>query len=174
MPLAEAESYLDHLTSCSPCYRDFSQRREAYRLRRMRTILAVAASVLIVAAIATWSVVRTQNNVSVARTVVVDLRNRSIARGTEPLPTEPPLEIARNVSHLDVYLPLGSDGGSYDFRIIARKGDPLFSGGGVAKIQEGITSLPVDVNLSSASPGLYILQLRKAGSEWNSFPLRVR
>jgi hypothetical protein len=29
MPLLEAEKWLDHLTSCSPCYRDFCQFRVA-------------------------------------------------------------------------------------------------------------------------------------------------
>jgi hypothetical protein len=27
VPLSEAENWLDHLTSCSPCYRDFCQFR---------------------------------------------------------------------------------------------------------------------------------------------------
>ncbi len=31
MPLPEAEKWLDHLTTCSPCYRDFCQFRIAYR-----------------------------------------------------------------------------------------------------------------------------------------------
>ena len=32
MPLAQAEPWLNHLTSCSPCYRDFNQFREAHQL----------------------------------------------------------------------------------------------------------------------------------------------
>jgi hypothetical protein len=31
MPLVEAEKWLDHLTSCSPCYRDFCQLQVARR-----------------------------------------------------------------------------------------------------------------------------------------------
>ena len=31
MPLVEAEKWLDHLTSCSPCYRDFCHLRVAHR-----------------------------------------------------------------------------------------------------------------------------------------------
>lgn len=175
MPLSQAETYLDHLTSCSPCYRDFSQLREAYRRRRRQLIFAVAASVLIVAAIATWAFIyRHGSNLQVARSVVVDLRNHSMARGTEPLPSEPPLEISRSVSHLDIYLPLGSSDGPYDFRISTTRGEVLRTGSGFAKVQEGITALPVDVNVSSVSPNLYILQIRKVGSEWNSYSLRLR
>jgi hypothetical protein len=175
MPLSQAETYLDHLTSCSPCYRDFSQLREAYRRRRRQLMFAVAASVLIVAAIATWAVIyRHGSNLQVARSVVVDLRNHSMARGTEPLPSDPPLEISRSVSHLDIYLPLGSSDGPYDFRIANTREEVLRTGSGFAKVQEGITALPVDVNLSSVSPDLYILQIRKVGSEWNSYSLRLR
>jgi len=174
MPLAEAEKWLDHLGSCSPCYRDFSQLREAYRHRRTRMIFAVAASVLIVAAIATWAVVRRQNNMQIARTMVVDLRSRSMARGTEPLPTEPPLEVGHNVSRLEIYLPLGSSEGPYDLRVSNLNGEPLFTGAGIAKIQQGITSLSVEINLSTAKPGLYVLQLRRVGSQWNSYALRIR
>jgi hypothetical protein len=52
MPLSEAEKWLDHLTSCSPCYRDFLELQAGYRHRRMRTILAIAASILIVVGVA--------------------------------------------------------------------------------------------------------------------------
>jgi hypothetical protein len=33
MPLVQAEKWLDHLGSCSPCYRDFCQFQAAYRGR---------------------------------------------------------------------------------------------------------------------------------------------
>jgi hypothetical protein len=174
MPLSQAESYLDHLTSCSPCYRDFLQLQREHRQRRTRMIFAVAASVLIVAAIATWAAIRGHDNVQVAQSVVVDLRNRSLTRGTDSMPSEPPLEISRNASRLDIYLPLGSGDGPYDLRVSTANGEALLTREAVAKIEQGITSLRVDVSLSTASPGLYVLELRKAGSEWNSYPLRIQ
>src|SRR5689334_1352000 len=50
----------------------------------MRMIFAVAASILIVVGVTTWAV-PCQNNEHLAR-AVVDLRDRSMARGTEPPP----------------------------------------------------------------------------------------
>jgi hypothetical protein len=135
-------------------------------------IFAVAATVLIVVGLATWAMLRRHNNEQIAR-AVVDLRDRSIARGTEPPPNETPIEIGRKVSQLDIYLPLGSSDGPYDIRIVTSKGVALFAGEGLARVREGITSLSVDANLPSINPGSYTLQVRKAGSEWNSFPLRV-
>src|SRR5258706_9171972 len=48
MPLSEAQKWLDHLGSCSPCYGDFSQFREAQERSRRRTLLAIAAGILLV------------------------------------------------------------------------------------------------------------------------------
>ena len=97
-----------------------------------------------------------------------------MARGTEPQPGEPPLQVSRNVSHLEIYLPLGSSDGAYDVRLTDLRGEAFFAGAGTAEVQQGVTLLPVHISLAAASPGLYVLQLRKVGSEWNSYPLRIK
>src|SRR5258707_15143045 len=83
MPLSEAEAWLDHLGSCSPCYNDFSQFRSAYGRRRMRRLLALAASILIVAGLAGWALFPKQKKPLATEIAMLDLRNRSIPRGTE-------------------------------------------------------------------------------------------
>ena len=174
VPLAEAEPWLDHLTSCSPCYRDFSQFRAAYELRRKRTLLAVAPSILIVASIAGWALAHRHEGPQYAQSAVLDLRNRSVSRGTEPNPGEPPLELSREVTHLNIYLPLGSPEGPYEVRIVGLSGEPLASTNGIAKVSNYIPMLPVTVNLTSSRPGGCILQVRKSGLEWSSYPLVLR
>ena len=174
MPLAEAEKWLDHLTSCSPCYREFSELQAGYRHRRMQTILAIAASILIVVGVAGWALFFRQKGPLVVQTAVLDLRNRSIPRGTEPNPGEQPLEVSREVRHLDVYLPLGSAEGPYEMRIATTAGSEVFATRGVASLKDGLTSIQAVVHLSSASPGQYVFQVRRPGSEWNSYPLMLR
>jgi hypothetical protein len=174
MPLPEAEKWLDHLTSCSPCYGDFSQFQAAHQRRRRQRLLAIAASILIVVCLAGWAFFIRQKEPLVAQTAVLDLRNRSIPRGTEPNSAEAPLEIGHNVSHLEIYLPLGSAEGSYEVSITNQRGSPVFTGNGIANVREGITSISLDVNLSWAGPGLYVLRLRKVGSEWISYPMTLR
>jgi hypothetical protein len=171
--LSQAGPLLDHLTSCSPCYRDFLGLQAKYRQRRTRMIFAVAASVLIVVGLATWVTLRRDNNAQIAR-AVVDLRDRSAARGTGPHSNEMPIEIFRNVLNLEVYLPLGSSEGSYEFRVVTDAGQTVSSAAGIAKVKSGITSLRLSVNISSARPGPYTLQLRKVGSDWSSYPLQIR
>jgi hypothetical protein len=172
MPLSEAEKWLDHVTSCSPCYRDFLQLQADYRQRRTRMIFAVAASALIVVGVATWAMLRRHSNEQIVH-AVVDLRDRSLARGTEPPPTEPPLEIPRNAYHLDIYLPLGSSDGPYDVRVTSVQGEAFVSGAGEARIEQGATVLRVNVGAFRAAPGKYLLQIRKQASEWVSFPLQI-
>ena len=135
-------------------------------------IFAVAASVLMVVGLATWAMLR-QHNQQLAR-AVIDLRDRSMARGTEPPPTEPPLDIPRNASHLKIYLPLGSSDGPYDVRIASIRGEPLVSGTEEAQIEQGITVLRVELRASGVAPGKYLLQIRKQASEWVSFRVQVR
>ena len=154
MPLAGAEQWLDHLGSCSPCYGDFSQLRKAFELRRKRTFLAVAASILVAAGIAGWVLVQRHNEPLVAGTAVLDLRYRSVPRSTEPNLAEPPLEVSRAATRWDIYLPLGSREGAYDLRLSTQAGEPVFDRKSLAVVRQGITALPVEVNLSSTNPGI--------------------
>jgi len=174
MPLSESERWLDHLGSCSPCYTDFSAFRAAYQRYRTRSGLAIAASILIVAILAGWALFLRQEEPLVAQTAVLDLRNRSIPRGTETNPAEPPLEIAHNVAHLKIYLPLGSSEGLYDVRIVTATEESVVTTSGTAKLKDHVTVLEVWISLSSTHPARYILQVRKTGSEWNSYPLFMR
>jgi hypothetical protein len=174
MPLAEAEKWLDHLTSCSPCYRDFTELQAGYRHRRVQAVLAIAASILIVVGVAGWALFFKQKGPSAVQTAVLDLRNRSVPRGGELNPGEQPLEVSREVKRLNVYLPLGSAEGAYELRVAITTGSAIFTTNGVASVKDGVTSIETAVDLSSASSGRYVLQIRKPNSEWNSYPLLLR
>jgi hypothetical protein len=174
MPLTETEKWLDHLTSCSPCYRDFTQFQAAYQRRRTQTLLAIAASILVGAGVAGWALFLRQNGPLVTQTAVFDLRNYSIPRGTEANPAEPPLEITRNVSQLEIYLPMGSSEGPYDVRIVAQSGETLVALRATCKLEGGISLIRTAVILSSLRPGRYNLQIGRLGSEWNTYALVLR
>jgi hypothetical protein len=171
MPLSEAEKWLDHLTSCSPCYRDFSQLRVAERQRRTRTLLAMAAGILIIAGLASWAWFARQREPFVAQTAVIDLRSRSVARGSESNPIEPPLEVSRKATRWIIYLPLGSSVGPYDLRLLTSSGEPLVTMTSIATISNGIASLQVSMDVSSARPGRYVLEIRKLDLQWKSYAL---
>src|SRR5260370_6755514 len=83
VPLVEAEPWLDHLTSCSPCYRDFSQFRDAYQFRRMTILFAIVASVLIVASVSWWVLVQKYRKRDLNKTAVLNLKASPVPRGTQ-------------------------------------------------------------------------------------------
>lgn len=174
MPLSEAEKWLDHLGSCSPCYCDFSRFRDAYRHRRRQTLVAIAASILVVVSIGVWALVQWHNKTQISQTAVLDLRNLSVARGVEPSPEVKPLEVSREASRLSILLPLGSSEGQYDVRIATPSGKSVVTANGMAKFKNGATTLQTAMKLSSVSTGAYVLQIRKAGLEWSSYPLVLR
>jgi hypothetical protein len=174
MPLAEAEKWLDHLGSCSPCYKDFSELRNDREVQRKRALLAIAASILVAVGIASWILIRRHNESLVAQTAFVDLRNNSVSRSPEPNPEDKPLELRRGFSQLNIYLPLGSPEGAYEVRIMTASGDSLLTAAGTAWLNDGVTSLQVRGKLSLARPGQCILQFRKLPSEWSSYPLVLR
>ncbi len=174
MPLSEAQKWLDHLGSCSPCYADFKRFQEAFERQRRQRWLAAAAGILLAVVVLGWALLHKRNESFVAQTAVLDLRDRSVARGGEPTPGEQPLELSRRVKHLNVYLPLGSAEGPYELRIAITTGSAIFTTNGVASLKDGVTSIEAAVDLSSASSGRYVLQIRKPNSEWTSYPLLLR
>lgn len=107
-------------------------------------------------------------------TAVLDLRERSVARGQNPSDTgQAPLEIPRTAKHLVLDLPIGSKEGPYDVGLITDTGDELLRATGTAELRDHITRLRVDVDLSSIRPGTYSLGVRQRSLEWTRYPIRV-
>ena len=174
MPLSEAEKWLDHLTSCSPCYDDFLRLRVSQKRRRTRTLLAIAAGILIVMCLAGWAWFARQGSPVVAQTAVLDLRNRSVARGGEPNPSDLPLQISRKARHWTIYLPLGSSDGPYDVRLVTPSGEALLETSGVAKLTNGVTILEISAALPSHRSGRYFLHLGRNSSREASYMVELK
>jgi hypothetical protein len=174
MPLDEAEKWLDHLGSCSPCYSDFSEFRKPHELRKKRSLLAIAASILVVAGITGWVLLQRHNETLVAQTAVLDLRNRSVPRGTEPNPAEPRLMVSRAAAHWNIFLPFGSDAGPYEILLFGGSGELLLSTQADAKLTDGVALIQISVDLSSRSPGQCVLRLTRNGSRESSYVVELR
>jgi hypothetical protein len=172
LALAQAAPFIDHITACSPCFGDVRRLREA-TIRRRRILVAVAASVLLVASVLGWRLLERSHENQMAQTAVLDLRNLSVARGSQPAPQALPLKIRATASRLNIYLPLGSSGGDYEVRIINSSGDTIVAAMGAAQLQGQLTVLVVPVAVSLVPPGDYVLQVRKKDSEWISYPVLV-
>ena len=117
---------------------------------------------------------RARHSVEATDTAVLDLRERSVARGQNPSDTgQALLEIPRTAKHLVLDLPIGSKEGSYDVGLVTDSGNQIVSATGTAQLRNHVTVLQVDVELSSVRPGAYSLGVRQPNLEWTRYPIHV-
>jgi len=118
--------------------------------------------------------VRARHSVEATDTAVLDLRERSVARGQSQADAgQARLEIPRSTKHLLLSLPIGSKEGPYDVGLFADTGDQLLRATGRAELDDHIMGLRVDVDLSSIRPGEYSLGVRQPSLGWTRYPIRV-
>ena len=173
VPLSEADRWLTHFSSCSPCFQEFTQFRKRAVVRR-RTQIWLAAAAVFIFAIAGWFLVRSRPQVQTGAVVVLDLRGRATVRGENPPETsQSPLEVPRNAKTLNLELPIGSSEGPYDVALLNPSGAELFRTSATAKFEDHIVVLRADIDLAGVSPGSYFLGLRQRGLEWMKVPIRV-
>jgi hypothetical protein len=112
--------------------------------------------------------------VQTSATVLLDLRERSLARGENPTGAkEVALEIPRTARHLIVDLPIGSKEGSYDLALLNEAGDEVSRTTGTATLEDHVVILRADIDMRILSPGFYFVGLRQLGPEWSRYLTRV-
>jgi hypothetical protein len=172
--LTEAEPWLDHLGSCSPCFQEFKEFRRQSAIQRRRVLIWVATAAVVLFAVGGWLWVRARHSVESTETAVLDLRERSVARGQNPSDSvQAPLEIPRSTKHLVLDLPIGSKEGPYDVGLLTETGDEILRATGIADLHDHVTGLRVEVDLSSIRPGEYSLGVRPRSLDWSRYPVRV-
>ena len=143
-------------------------------MQRRRVLILVATAALLLFAVGGWLLVRTRRSVDTTDTAVLDLRERSVARGQSQAGAgQAPLEIPRSLKHLVLDLPIGSKEGPYDVGLLTDTGDQLLHATGMAELRDHIPNLRVDVDLSGIPPGVYLLGVRVPSREWTRYPIRV-
>ena len=172
--LAEVDPWLDHLSSCSPCYQEFTELREKAASQRRRTQVWFAVAAVLVFTVAGWLWVRAHQQVQPTETAVLDLRGLSVARGENPTQAEQrPLELHQSAKHLILDLPIGSKEGAYDVALLSETGARVLVTGGTAQLQDHFVRLQADVDVGGILPGQYFLALRQPGLVWTRYPVRV-
>ena len=172
--LTEAEPWLDHLGSCSPCFQEFKEFRQQSAIQRRRALILVATAAVLLFAVGGWLWVRARRPVEATDVAVLDLRERSVARGQSQADAgQVPLEISRTTKHLVLDLPIGSKEGAYDVGLFTEAGDQILRATGMAQLHDHVTDLRVDVDLTSVRTGAYSLGLRQANLEWTRYPIQV-
>jgi hypothetical protein len=193
MPVQDAA--WEHITHCSPCYREFlgfrAELADARRrlVRRNRIVLATALAAAGIAGILIWTrgshgsqpppVVAREMQAPGVNTLVakVDLQPFSPARSEGNAAAQSAQVAAtldRQVVQLELSLPIGSDDGTYEVRIMDGQLHSLMSRSASAALTDHVTTLSVTLDLSTLAPGSYVLGLKGPESGWRTYPIAVR
>ncbi len=175
IPLSQADQWLNHLSSCTPCFQDFRRFcAEAAAGKRRVFQMALAAAAVLLIIIGGLLFLRSRPSVQTA-TVTIDLRERTVARGENPPETnQSPIELSRQAKHLVLDLPVGSKEGNYELAVLRTGGEAIRSATGVAQLENHTVVLNANMDLAGVSPGSYFLGVRLPGLEWSRYPARVK
>ncbi len=172
--LSDAEPWLKHLSSCSPCFQEFSDFRKVAAGQRRRKYAFLSAAAVLIIAVAGWLWVKTQHSGPSTETQVVDLRNVPAVHGQNPIQSDQhPLELHRWCKHLILDLPNGSKEGHDEVALLSETGAAVLGASGTARSDDKGVILEVDLDVSKVQPGQYFLGLRQPGEEWTRYPVRV-
>ncbi len=176
----------DHLSKCSPCYREFRalQQTEAARQKaavsRKRLLYVVAAAAVVLAIAGSWFVIRRPGNTTTPPTTQavqiarLDLRPFSVTRSDERTKDAPPLVLSRARLSVTILLPVGSEPGSYDVQLLDSSLQSRATSTGTANIVDFVTTLATTLDTSALPEGSYQLAVRHQGEDWRMFPAQLR
>jgi hypothetical protein len=182
----------EHLSKCSPCYREMRaiQQAEGIRPADERPAArpwwpAAAAAVLVVAAGLAWFVYggrqpgptrAPEQVVAQAEPVAItlDLRKYSVTRSDEPAAELPPLVLPRAKVNLTLLLPTGSEPGEYEVRVVSPDGRVVSESSGTAQMQNYVTMLNAELNLQPLEAGDHRLTIRRSQEQWQHFDVKLR
>jgi hypothetical protein len=124
LPLTEVRRWLDHLSTCSPCFQQSSEfRKEAERQRRRRRWTAAGGTAIVLLAIAVWLWMHTRK----PATEVLDLRQVPAVNPQSPTAQEQQtLLLYRWARHLTIELPAGSKPGIEEVAIFSETDVEIF------------------------------------------------
>lgn len=168
------DSIYAHIVGCSPCFREMRAERQARaRARKARVLAVAAAAVVALIAGASWWMVQPPSASPVVATRI-DLRPFAVMRGDAQPPPPSPVVIPRGRLDATILLPLGSEPGTYEVQLRDESLSIPAMTNGEASLRDSVTTLRVTLDTAALPAGTYQLEVRRVGSGWRSFPVRLR
>jgi len=187
IPLEETGDMIDHIGTCSPCFTQYWEYRRGHKRRRTVQVLFVCLG--IIALVGTlvsrvgWplrpqskeerEIAKDLPKPQVYRHLVFDLRAWSSPRSERPADARPQLRLPREPVQLSIYLPIGSEDGTYDVQLRRPPEPPSLEIRGEARLRDHIEILEVKLDTSTLAPGSYLLRLRRAAAGWSEYPVQL-
>ena len=174
--LADAEPWLKHLSSCSPCFQEFSNFRvEAASLRRRRYAIAGVAAALVLS-IAGWLWMWALQTNRSMDTEILDLRDLTVAVDQDVERADKhPLQLHRSTKHLILKLPaeIHKEGQALEVAVLKETDDAVLVSHGATHLEGELAVLTVDLDVGSVQRGHYYLGIRHPGANWIRCPLLI-
>ncbi len=189
---------VSHVVTCSPCFQEYTRLRRLSVL--MRSIRVTAASLAVLAVLfaavrVVWNYTRGRGEPSISQkrraepqpraatpqtpapiaplAMTVDLSSFSTTRGAEAKESPNKIHLPSRLLRVNFLLPVGMEPGEYAIRLKDSAGIVLKEAHLVGRLNNGITSVEVDIDLSAASRGSFSLMIRPPALRWRTFPVLV-
>lgn len=188
-PRPTRDAAWEHVTHCSPCYREFFDLRKEVKRRlelehrhvvRRRAALGGIVVVLAGAGVAAYEIFERSGLGPSAQpgpyqSALLDLKNASMTRGAEGQSrrTQPRILPAKRLD-LTILLPIGSEPGPYDIQLLKDVDKPLLNASSNASVEHGITVLRIKLDLSRQNPGSFLIGLRQPPLDWTYYPVTIK
>jgi hypothetical protein len=187
--LTLADLPASHIVSCSPCFQEYERLRRASLLLRGVRIASVslaAVALLFVTARFVWNHASPKINQTITKRLPtkrqqphivplllkVDLAAFSPTRGDGNAGFEK-IHFPRKLLRAQFLLPLGMEAGEYEIRLQDSAGGVAIDAPAVGRVNDGITSVELDIDLANTTQRNFTLMIRPRGSSWRRFPLQV-
>ncbi len=189
---------LSHVVTCSPCFQEYARLRWMSVL--MRSIQVAAASLVVVAALfvavrVVWNYTRGRGEPSISQkrqpgpqsraanpqprapiaplAMTVDLASFSPTRGDEAKDSPNKIHLPPKLLRVSFLLPIGMEPGEYALRLKDSAGIVLKEAHLLGRLNNGVTSVEVDLDFSTTSRGSLSLMIRPPALRWRTFPVLV-
>src|SRR4051794_34166109 len=174
----KADDVWEHITHCSPCYAEFLAYKDQFRLKRQhevrvrrRTVLGLAAAAAV--GVPVVLITRRDESVIIAEW---DLEKYAPSRSlNEDNQNRPPFRAPLKRGRIRARLPLGTDAGTYQIEVRRTEEAPaLKTAEGNARIVDGHTILPFEMDFADLPAGSYFAAIGGHGRSWRVQPLVLR
>ena len=189
---------VSHVVTCSPCFQEYARLRRMSIL--MRCIQVTAASLAVLAVLfaavrVVWNYTSGRGEPSISQerragpqpraanpqppapiaplAMTVDLASFSPTRGEETKDSPKKIHLPRKLLRVSFLLPVGMEPGEYELRLQDSAGIVLKEAYLLGRLNNGVTSVEVDLDFSTASRGSFSLMIRPPALRWRKFPVLV-
>ena len=189
---------VSHVVTCSPCFQEYVRLRRLSVLMHSVQITAaslVVLAVLFAAARVVWNYTRGRGEPSMSQerrsvpqpraatppspapieplAMTVDLASFSPTRGVEAKDSPNKIHLPPKLLRVTFLFPVGMEPGEYALRLKDAAGTVLKDAHLRGRLNNGITSVQVDLDLTAASRGSFSLMIRPPALSWRTFPVLV-